>query len=121
MFCRQERVALLLLIAVALAVVLAQVVLLSLGKTPFATVYSNEVADGTLVSLTGSIDQVTVLSNGGHVILTVNNTSVFIPAIVAGDRAFAKGTPVLLYGTVQTYRGKKEIVVNSAEDIVEIR
>jgi DNA/RNA endonuclease YhcR with UshA esterase domain len=55
------------------------------------------------------------------VILTVNNTSVFIPAIVAGDRAFAKGTPVLLYGTVQTYRGKKEIVVNSAEDIVEIR
>ena len=109
------------LVAVALAVVLAQVALYSFGKAPFASVYSEDVADGTLVSLSGTIDQATVLSNGGHVILSVNNTSVFIPALVAGDRAFAKGTPVLLYGTVQTYQGKKEIVINSADDIRELR
>ena len=121
MFCRQERVAILLLIAVALTVVLAQVVLSSFGKAPFASEYTDQVADGTLVSLSGIIDQATVLSNGGHVVLSVNNTTVFVPATVAGDRAFVKGTPVSLYGTVQTYRGKKEIVIAAADDIQELR
>jgi hypothetical protein len=121
MFGRQERVAILLLIAVALAVVLAHVVLAQIGKGPFASAYTDQSADGTLVSFTGSIDQVAVLSNGGHVILSVNNTTVFIPATVAGDHSFVKGTAVSLYGTVQTYQGKKEIVISSADDIQEIR
>ncbi|HVP97551.1 hypothetical protein [Methanoregula sp.] len=119
MFGRQERVAIILLIAVAVAVIVAHVVLVQIGKGPFASVYSDQSADGTLVSLSGNIDQVTALSNGGHLMLSVNNVTVFIPAAVAGDRAFARGTPVSLYGTVQTYRGKKEILVSSADDIVE--
>ena len=107
MFGHQERVAILLLIAVTLAVVAAHIVLVQIGKEPFASVYTDQSADGTLVSLSGSIDQATVLRNGGHVLLTIKNVTVFVPATVAGDRSFVKGTTVSLYGTVQTYQGKK--------------
>ncbi|MGB8220158.1 MAG: hypothetical protein WCE46_07225 [Methanoregula sp.] len=121
MFGHQERVAILLLIAVALVVIAAHIALVQIGKAPFASAYSDQSADGALVSITGIIDQATVLKNGGHVILTVNNVTVFVPANVAGDRAFAKGTAVSLYGTVQTYQGKKEILISSADDIREIQ
>ena len=117
MFGHQERVAILLLIAVTLAVVAAHIVLVQIGKEPFASVYTDQSADGTLVSLSGSIDQATVLRNGGHVLLTIKNVTVFVPATVAGDRSFVKGTTVSLYGTVQTYQGKKEILIGSADDI----
>jgi hypothetical protein len=117
MFGHQERIAIMLLIAVALVVIVAHVVLVQIGKAPFASTYSDQSADGALVSLTGIINQATVLKNGGHVLLTVKNVTVFIPATVAGDRAFVKGTNVTLFGTVQTYQGKKEIMVNAAEDL----
>jgi DNA/RNA endonuclease YhcR with UshA esterase domain len=121
MFGHQERVAILLLIAVTLVVIAAHIVLVQIGKAPFASAYSDQSADGALVTITGIIDQATVLKNGGHVLLTVNNVTVFVPATVACDRAFAKGTAVSLYGTVQTYQGKKEILISSADDIREIQ
>jgi len=121
MFGHQERVAILLLIAVAIVVIAAHIVLVQIGKEPFASAYSDQSADGTLVRLSGIIDQANVLSNGGHVLLSIDNVTVFVPAPVAGGRSFAKGTAVSLYGTVQTYKGKKEIVINSAEDIREIQ
>ncbi|MFZ1897574.1 hypothetical protein [Methanoregula sp.] len=120
MFGRQERVAILLLIVVAITVTAAHIVLTQIGKGPFASTYTDQSADGTLVHLSGIIDQATVLKNGGHVLLTIANVTVFVPATVAGDRSFAKGTTVSLYGTVQTYQGKKEILVSSADDIREI-
>ena len=60
MFGHQERVAILLLIAVAFVVIVAHVVLVQIGKTPFASAYTDQSADGTLVCLSGTIDQVTV-------------------------------------------------------------
>jgi len=120
MLGRQERVAILLLCGVALAVIAAHLVLAHLGKEPFATPFTPQSPDGSLVCLNGTIDQATVIKNGGHIILTVKNVTVFIPATVAGDRTFVKGTTVSVYGTVQTYEGKKEILVGSAEDIREI-
>lgn len=118
MFCHQERVAILLLVAVAVTVCAAHLLLVQIGKEPFAAEYSESVADGTLVRLTGSIEKATVIENGGHILLSVRNTSVFIPAAVAGDRSFANGSAVTLYGTVQTYQGKKEIVIHSADDLM---
>lgn len=120
MFGHQERTAILMLCGVAIAVIAAHLVLVCVGKAPFATQFSPQSADGSLVRLEGVIDQATVLKNGGHVILTVRNTSVFIPAAVAGGHSFVKGTNITLYGTVQTYEGKKEIVINSPEDIRQI-
>lgn len=121
MFGHQERIAILLLIAVTLAVIAAHIVLVQIGKAPFVSAYTDQAADGTLVLLSGTIDQATVLKNGGHVLLTIDNVTVFVPATVAGDRAFAKGMSVSLYGTVQTYQGKKEIQVSLADDIREIQ
>ncbi|HNX17741.1 MAG TPA: hypothetical protein PKM50_05370 [Methanoregula sp.] len=120
MYRHQERVAILLLIAVALVVIVAHVALVQIGKAPFANEYTVLATDGTLVSLSGTIEQATVIKNGGHVLLSVDNVTIFIPATIAGDRSFVKGTKVSLYGTVQTYLGKKEIVVQSLEDIREI-
>jgi hypothetical protein len=120
MLGRQERVAILLLCGVALAVIAAQFVLGYVGKEPFASPFTSQSADGSLVRLDGAIDQATVIKNGGHVILSVRNVTVFIPSTVAGDRSFAKGANVSLYGTVQTYEGKKEIVIGSPEDIRQI-
>ncbi|MEN6443200.1 MAG: hypothetical protein ABFC71_05570 [Methanoregula sp.] len=117
MFGYQERIALILLISIAVAVLAAHLVLNTLGKQPFASVFTNQSSEGELVVLTGTVDQATVLKNGGHLILEMNNVTIFIPAQVARDRSFFKGMNCSLYGTVHTYQGKKEIQVAAAEDI----
>ena len=117
MFVHQERTAILLLVGVAFIVIGAHFVLGTLGKHPFASEYSNRSADGELVSAHGTIGEATVTKNGGHLLLKVDNLTVFVPAQVAGSVSYAKGQNVTLYGTVQTYRGEKEILVGASGDI----
>jgi DNA/RNA endonuclease YhcR with UshA esterase domain len=117
MFERQERVALLLLVSVALIVVAAHLVLANLGKQPFARPFTNGSADGELVAVEGQIDQIIPTKSGGHMTISVNNLSIFLPSDVAQDVTFQVGDRINAYGVVQTYRGKKEIVVGSADDI----
>lgn len=117
MFERQERVAILLLCSVALTVIGAHLVLSSIGKQPFARPFNDNSAEGELVTVQGNIDQITFTQSGGHMIMVVNNLSVFVPAQIAQGIIVQKGDRILVYGLVQTYRGKKEIVVNSAGDI----
>jgi DNA/RNA endonuclease YhcR with UshA esterase domain len=117
MLGRQERTAIILLIGVAVMVIAAHLILTSVGKEPFARPFTNTTPDGELVFLEGTIDQATLTKNGGHVTLRIRNLTVFIPAQAARDHTFQKGQRISLYGTVETYRGEKEIVVNSAGDI----
>lgn len=117
MFEHQERTAILLLVAVAVCVIAAHIVLSAIGKPPFASDFSGSSPDGELVSIHGTIDQVTVIKNGGHIILKIDNITVFIPAQVSGKTSYTKGQNITVYGTVQTYQGVKEIVVNTADDI----
>lgn len=117
MFEHQERVAILLLVCVAFTVIAAHLVLISIGKHPFASEFSNSSPDGELVIAQGTIEQVTVIKNGGHILLRVDDVAVFIPAQVASGTSYAKGKNITLYGTVQTFRGEKEIMVSSAGDI----
>ncbi len=117
MLGRQERTAILLLLGVAVLVIAAHGLLTVLGKQPFAHPFTNTSVDGELVFFEGSIDLASLTKNGGHVNLRIRNTSVFIPAQVAQGFAFQKGQKVSLYGVVETYRGEKEIVVSSPEDI----
>jgi DNA/RNA endonuclease YhcR with UshA esterase domain len=117
MFVHQERVAILLLVGVTVSVIASYLLLTSIGKEPFASAFSNRSADGELVMVQGAIDQVTILENGGHVLLEIDGSTVFIPAQVAGDLSFARGANISLYGTVQTFHGKKEIIINSADDL----
>jgi DNA/RNA endonuclease YhcR with UshA esterase domain len=117
MFEHQERVAFLLLIGVAVAVISAHLILGSLGKQPFSKPFVNNSADGELVHIEGTVDQVALTRTGEHMILQINNLTIFIPAQVARDLAVKKGEIISVYGIVETYRGKKEIMVNSVEDI----
>lgn len=117
MFERQERVAFLLLVAVMVMVIGAHIILAGLGKQPFARLFTNSSSDGELVFVEGPIDQITLTKSGGHMIVSVNNLSIFLPAQVVQDMPLQKGDRISVYGTVQTYRGKKEIVVSAAGDI----
>ncbi len=114
---RQERVAILLLVGVAGAVIIAHAVLAGLGKQPFARPFTTSSPDGELVVVEGQIDQITLTKNGGHMTVQMNNTSIFLPVQVVQAVSLQKGDRIVVYGIVQTYRGKKEIVVNSADDI----
>ena len=53
--------------------------------------------------------------------LEIDNLIVFVPSQVARDLTVTKGTNVSVYGIVETYRGKKEILGNSAYDIKVIK
>ncbi len=117
MFEHQERTAILILIGVAVVVIAGHLALSMLGKQPFAKPFSENSADGELVVMDGKIDQVSVIQNGGHLLLHVNNVSVFVPAQVADGLKTRSGDSVRLFGTVQTYRGKKEIILASKDDI----
>jgi DNA/RNA endonuclease YhcR with UshA esterase domain len=50
----------------------------------------------------------------------MDNITIFVPAQVAQDRTLLKGDSISLYGVVQTYRGKKEVVVSSGKDITVV-
>ena len=117
MFERQERLAILLLIGVAVAVIAAHLILGSFGKQPFSKPFTNNSADGELVYVEGTIDQVALTKTGGHMTLQINNLTIFIPAQAARDLTMMKGANISVYGIVETYRGKKEIMVSSAENI----
>jgi len=117
MFERQERVAILLLVGVAIAVIVAHFILAGLGKQPFARPFTNTSSDGELVVVNGQIDQITLTKSGGHMTVSVNNLSIFLPAQVVQAVPLQKGDTISVYGIVQTYRGKKEIVVSGAEDV----
>jgi len=117
MLGRQERIVILILLVVAVIVIAAHFVLTAVGKQPFAHAFTNTTADGELVYLEGAVDQVTLTKTGGHMTMRIHNMTVFIPAQVAQGRSLQKGQNISVFGTVTTYRGEKEIVVNSAGDL----
>jgi len=47
----------------------------------------------------------------------VDSLTIFIPAQTTLDLTIKKGANISVSGIVETYRGKKEIMVSSAEDI----
>jgi hypothetical protein len=117
MFERQERVAVLLLLGVAFTVITAHLFLGTLGKQPFARPFTNNSADGELVTVDGTIDQITITNTGGHMNVYLANITIFVPAQIAQELTLKKGDAISVYGVIQTYRGKKEIVVSSGKDI----
>ncbi len=120
MFERQEHVAILLLLGVACTVITAHLILGTLGKQPFARPFTNNSADGELVIVGGTIDQITITKNGGHMNVYLANITIFVPAQIAEELTLQKGDAISVYGVVQTYRGKKEILISSGKDIAVI-
>ncbi|WAI00147.1 hypothetical protein [Methanogenium organophilum] len=113
----QERTAIFLIISVLILLAVCSYLIDSTGKETFAAPFSDTLEDGTLSVLTGSVTAAANTKTGGHLMLTVNNTSVFIPDGALDEPEKAIGETVSVIGTVQTYRGKKEIVVASPNDI----
>ena len=114
---RQEKAALIVLVCVVGIVLAAHLLFDAVGRPLVAEPYSPEVPDGALVLLEGSIEGIAKTSSGGHLILTVNGTMVFLPENVAVGLELHENENVTLYGIVQTYRGKREVVVASSRDV----
>lgn len=117
MLGRQERIALILLVGVAIIVVTAHGILSMIGKQPFTHTFNEHSADGDLVTVEGTVGRAMVIENGGHLSLVVDNVTMFIPASAAQGLVVHKNDTIFAYGIVQTYRGRKEVIVNSADDI----
>lgn len=118
MLMRQERIALLLLVGVAIIVITANSALTIIGKQPFARPFSENSPDGELVVIEGTVSRVTLIENGGHLSLLVANTTIFIPASAAGGLVIHRNDTVRAFGIVETYHGKKEIVISTAGDLL---
>ena len=118
---RQEKTALAVLICVVGIVLAVHLLFDAVGRPLVAAPYSEEVSDGAFVLLEGRIEEIRKTSTGGHRILTVNGTAVFLPQDVAARLELDKNASVALYGVVQTYRGEREVVVASAAESPEER
>ncbi len=113
----QERTAILILTGVLILLAVMSCLIESAGKETFATPFSETLEDGTLVVLTGTITEAANTRTGGHLMLTISNTSVFVPDGALDDPETTIGETVSVTGIVQTYREKKEIIVERPEDI----
>ena len=116
---QQERTALGLLIAVLIILSAGHLTLTALGNAPFAAPYSESSREGDLVVVTGFIEGITPTSTGGHLLLSVNRTRVFIPSPASREVSLQVNDTVRIYGIVQVYQGKKEVAVRDARDVMK--
>ena len=114
---REEKTALVMLVGVVGIVLAVHLLFGAVGRPLLVEPYSEEGPDGALVLLEGRIEEIRETSSGGHLILSVNGTTVFLPQNVAAGLELHENESVTLYGVVQTYRGAREVVVSSAADI----
>lgn len=117
MLVPQERRALLLLVCVFAVVAVGAGILEHLGPGAFATPFSPDLADGTLASVRGAVEDV-VEATGGHLVCRVGGVRVFVPASAVPSPLPRTGDLVECYGIVSTYEGAKEIAVREARDLV---
>jgi hypothetical protein len=117
MLLREERLAFVLLVIVAIGIILGSVVLAGIDKGTLAKDFSPMQPEGSLVRIDGIVEELRWTQTGGHVNARVAGTQVFIPAAVAKKITLRKGDHVLVYGIIQTYRGEKEVVVQNAGDV----
>ena len=114
---RQERTALILLGTVLAILLAGHLILSELGNAPFAAPFGESSREGDLVSVTGIVGSITPTSTGGHLLLSVNGTRVFIPSPASREVSVQVNDSVRIYGIVQVFQGKKEVAVRDAGDV----
>jgi hypothetical protein len=117
MLLRQERLAFVLLVIVAIGISLGSLILAGIDKGTRAKEFSLLQPEGSLVRIEGIVEELRWTQTGGHLNVRVAGTPVFIPAGVAKKITLRKGDHVLVYGIIQNYRGEKEVVVQNAGDV----
>ncbi|MDH7509749.1 MAG: hypothetical protein QHH04_01735 [Methanolinea sp.] len=118
---RQEKIAIVLILVVIAAVAITTFFLESAGKGAFAHPMGPDSREGDLVFLQGSVEEVRATATGGHQILRVAGVRVFIPSTAVRSGWPGVGDEIRVYGTVQTYRGEREVLVRSGGDITAVR
>ena len=114
---RPERTALILLVTVLAILVTGHLLLAALGNAPFAAPFGDGSREGDLVYVTGQVSEITPTSTGGHLLLSVNGTRVFIPSPASREVSIRVNETVRIYGIVQVYQEKREIAVRDARDV----
>ncbi|MDE4908507.1 hypothetical protein L0665_07795 [Methanogenium marinum] len=114
----QERTAIILITGVLILLAVMSFLIESAGEEPFAIPFSETLEDGTLAVLTGSVTVAANTRTGGHLMFTINNTSVFVPGGALDEPENIIGETARVIGIVQTYREKKEIIVEHPEDVI---
>jgi DNA/RNA endonuclease YhcR with UshA esterase domain len=117
MLLRQEQIAFGLLCAVTAVIIVSTIALGGIDKTSMAREFRDDTPDGVLVRITGEIRDLQQTRTGGHLTARVEDVRIFIPATTADGVVLTEGDLVSVTGTVRTYQGEKEIVVQSHEDI----
>ena len=112
-----ERTALLLLGAVLVILLAGHLALEAMGNAPFAAPFSDRSREGDLVVVRGLVGSVTPTSTGGHLLVLVNGTRVFIPSPASREVGLRVNDSVRIYGIVQVFQGKTEVAVRDARDV----
>lgn len=113
---RTEKHALLLLCVVVFSLAAVHTGIIVFFPDGGAVPYTADIHDGTRVVHTGVVEELSLTRTGGHLLINLSGTSVFVPD--GGTRlTLLKGDVITVVGTVDTYAGKKEIVVDTFSDI----
>nr|WP_319579588.1 hypothetical protein [uncultured Methanospirillum sp.] len=114
---RQERTALLILLVILISCGIFAWVGEGVGKGPFARNYTSQSQEGELVSFQGIVQTVTHTATGENLILDLGGVTIFIPSPAAGMAEISQGDIIRVYGTVQIWKGKREILVKDPGDL----
>ncbi|KQC05029.1 MAG: hypothetical protein APR53_08610 [Methanoculleus sp. SDB] len=117
----RERTAALLLAGTVAALLLIHLSVQAVGPESFAAPYTVSSAEGDYVTLTGTVGGLRTTTTGGHLLFTLGETEIFVPESVASAVTAAEGDMIEVAGTVQTYRGTREIVISSPSGIRILR
>lgn len=115
---RQEKIAFLLIGAVLCICTISTLTLNTVGKAPFAQNFSPSSSEGSLVFYEGVVQKITVVGSGNSIILNSGSVQIFIPSSVSQGITIVPGDIISLYGTVQTWKGQREILVEKSDDII---
>lgn len=117
----RERKAVFLLAGTVAAILLIHLSVQAVGQESFAAPYTESSAEGDYVTLTGTIEELRTTTTGGHLLFRLDGAQIFVPESVASSVTAKTGDVIEVAGTVQTYRGTREIVVSSPSGIRIIR
>ncbi|WP_048149575.1 hypothetical protein [Methanolacinia paynteri] len=113
-FGKEEKIGLMLLLAVIAISGVIFIVLDNAGKESFASAYSPSSEIGDLVSYDGEADEIIYTNTGGHLIVKSGNITIFIRNGAGLDPE--PGMLIHTVGTVDIYNGEREIYVSEPAD-----
>ena len=113
-FGKEEKIGLMLLLAVIAVSGMIFLILDDAGKESFASTYSPSSEIGDLVSYDGEADEIIYTNTGGHLIVKSGNITIFIRNGAGLDPE--PGMRIHTVGTIDIYNGEREIYVSEPAD-----